>query len=230
MMVDTKDIQLLAAKLNKVQVKYAVLNTLNDIAMLADTAQRKALDREFILRNRYTLGSLRVTKARLSNLQSEAGSIQGYLAKQDSGGTKVGKGGSGANVPTNFASNLPEGGERDKPVVFGKRLNNLKSFARQLAPPANTSKSSPRKQASAMARRILKATGKKYIYSDQLGKTGIYALGKGEDWLKLVHDMSKKVITVRKTSWHPEAIATLRLPQHEVFYRRLEEQFKNAKK
>lgn len=232
MMVDAKDISRLANRLKKVQVKYAVLNTLNDIAALADKAQREQLGKEFVLRNKYTLGSLRTSKARLSKLQSEAGSIQGYLAKQETGGTKTGKGGGGANVPTNFASNLPDGGVRNKPVVVGKRMLNLKHIAVQLQTPANQTGGSKAKQAAAMARRLLKKTGAKYIYSSHLGtkgKTGIYRLQPGKSWLKMVHDLTNPVIIVKRTNWHEDSILSLRLPRLDIFYRRLDEQLKSAR-
>jgi hypothetical protein len=90
--IDTRDIAKLERILRAVRTKaipYANRNALNDMAFAARKQWRTEMERSFILRNRWTVGSIRVVKARgtdVSTMHSVIGSVSSYLGRQEFGG------------------------------------------------------------------------------------------------------------------------------------------------
>lgn len=71
-------------------IPYATRNALNDMAFAARKQWRTEMERSFILRNRWTVGSIRVEKASgtdVGTMHSVVGSVSSYLGKQEFGGT-----------------------------------------------------------------------------------------------------------------------------------------------
>ena len=108
--IDTKAVEALARKLDTVRSKaipFAVRQALNDQVFAARKRWQKEMGDSFILRNRWTVGSIRVEKARgrnVATMQSVVSSLAGYMSKQEFGGAQV-EGG----IPTAPAAGQPMG-------------------------------------------------------------------------------------------------------------------------
>ena len=108
--IDTKAVEALARKLDIVRSKaipFAVRQALNDQVFAARKRWQKEMGSEFIIRNRWTLGSIRVEKARgrsVQTMQSVVGSLAGYMHDQEFGGSHADSG-----IPTAPAAGQPMG-------------------------------------------------------------------------------------------------------------------------
>ena len=74
---------------------HAVRNTLSDLAFFGQAAWRVEMGKRLILKNKYTAGSVRVDKAKgtnLAKLQSVVGSVADYMDDMERGGTQTNDG------------------------------------------------------------------------------------------------------------------------------------------
>ena len=103
----------------------AVKTTLDITAFDVRKMYINIIGEKFILRNKWTAGSIRVIKAKanrnISLIQSETGSVSPYMEKQEKGGTVTAKG-SRLPIPTEKAR-VSE--SRGKPVSTKFRMNRL---------------------------------------------------------------------------------------------------------
>lgn len=140
--LQTAEIGQLEAKLHALN-KYGLPNATREAlsAAAADTIRgsKGAVKKAFTLRNQYTLGSMRVTRAtgrRIDDMKSEAGSIQEYMQKQDEGFVKTGSGKHGAMIPSPGAAE--ESGKKRTRVISSKNWrSNIKNIQRVKVTGAN---------------------------------------------------------------------------------------------
>jgi hypothetical protein len=108
--------------LNKKLMPEAVAETLNTIAQNVNDGSKKNLESEFIIRNQYTLRSLRVSKSRpkpkINTMYSWAGSISPYLGIQETGGERKPAAGKRLPVPTETS----RGGDWKRPILPRLRM------------------------------------------------------------------------------------------------------------
>jgi hypothetical protein len=103
--IDSKAVQSLVLKLDAVRSKaipFAVRQALNDQVFAARKRWRTEMGGAFILRNRWTLGSIRVEKAKGRDVRTMAatiGSLAPYLGEQEFGGSHPDRG-----IPTGPAA------------------------------------------------------------------------------------------------------------------------------
>jgi hypothetical protein len=92
--VDTKELEQLEKDLRVFRsraIPFAVKDALNAQAFAARKVWRKEMDQKFILRNKFTQGSIRVRKAKGTNvqkMQSVVGSVSTYLDEQEEGASR----------------------------------------------------------------------------------------------------------------------------------------------
>lgn len=209
-------------------LKYAVRNTLNDLAFEARKHWEAEMKERFVLRNRWTVGSIRVERARgtlVEAMESRVGSLAEYLGLQESGGTKSG-GAKGVRVPTPVAAGQGVGTRpRTKPVRSPNRMNSI-----QLAKVRQRTGASRKQQIAAAVRQTV-ASGRRFLFidSDQ-DRQGMYKLvgSRTKPRLQLVWDMSANSVRVPSTPTLAAATehATRRAERFAVA--RLREQLKRA--
>lgn len=108
--LDQRQVRALADGLkaaNEKAVPYAVRDALNTTAFEARKEWQSQLRAKMILRNKWTVGSLRVVKATgtaLRTMQSQVGSLVPYMAVQEDGGSERAKGKHGVPIPTTTAA------------------------------------------------------------------------------------------------------------------------------
>jgi hypothetical protein len=147
---------------------YAARNALNRAAFDARKRWQREMQNTFVLRNRWTLGSIRVEKTRglvLSRMESRVGSGLEYLAKQEEGGPKGGGGIHGQPIPTSVASGEGRGARPRRRVIRPRfRLSAIQLGNRP---------SGSRKRRNAAAIRMAQEAGSKYTLIESSKGAGI---------------------------------------------------------
>lgn len=174
--------------------------TLTDTAILAEAKAKTILKEEFVLRNNYTLNSVRMTKASTQRLESRVGSLQSYLDKQEQGGTKQGTDGAGANIATKASTGEGSGSGLRKGVVMPrnrmKKIQRLNPIA--LTNPDGTHFKS-KKQAAFVAYKMLAKQRTPVVLDGLHMRFGAYAVI--NDKLQMVQDLSHYTIRVSRHQW-----------------------------
>mgnify|MGYP007011962991 CR=1 FL=1 len=186
-------------KANKRGVLFAQKAMINSAAF--DTRKRgiSNLEADMTLRNRWTVGSVRVNKARgLSprNMFSEVGSFEKYLYTQEFGGTKKKSGKVGVAIPTGYSA----GQQGQKPRT---RLPRGKNKLRAINLRHKRIKAKNRKQRNLLAVKQALETGNRFIFLN-LGKVeGLFRVlgGKKNPRIRMVHDRSRQSVRIPASPW-----------------------------
>jgi hypothetical protein len=188
-------------QINKVAFPIATKTTLNDTAFFARREAIEKIRQEFILRNKFTEGSIRVQKAQTLNVNqqvSKVGSLQEYMRTQEHGGIKTKKGKHGVRLPTSVASGEGKGiVPRRKLVRPMHRLNRIKLGRKKL-------KVKSRKQFITVAIRITaQKKSKRFVFLPLKKHPGIYKImGRRKNpRILLLHDFSKTSVRIPAHPW-----------------------------
>lgn len=171
--VDTKGIKRFEKDLRKLNRKgfpYAVKATLDSVAFDARKQWQGEIQERFTLRNRYTVSSIRVEKAKgrnVSSMHSTVGSVADYMEHQEERGETRRGGKYGPPVPTLDARS---GKSEKRPVARPNKLSRIQLGARGL------SKFSTKRQKIAVAASMAARSGSKYVMLPIAGSEGIYKL------------------------------------------------------
>jgi len=176
---------------------FATKATLNRTAFVAMKIARDTVRGKMILRNKYTLQSIRFEKTKTLRMRSQetfVGSTADYLEEQEFGRTITSTGKHGRPIAMPEASGeralprkrLPRGASRFSKITLGK----------------GSARGKNRRQRNAMA--VREAAGKgKYVFLDLGRRSGIFRIrGKGERArLTKVWDMSRRIVRVPARPW-----------------------------
>ena len=120
-----KDLKTFAAK----AYPFATKSTLNGAAWKARGFAQSNIKRSFVLRNKFTEGSVRVDQARtlrVSRQEAVVGTIAGYLEAQEHGAVKTRQGGVGVPIPTSYAAGQSPGSRpRSRLITRRNKLSNI---------------------------------------------------------------------------------------------------------
>ena len=171
---------------------------LNNTAFEARERIQAGIRKKFIIRNKFTVGSVRVEKARgnrVKDHEAVVGSVAPYMEDQEFGGTKVKRGKHGVSIPTTSASG--EGrGTRPRRRVATSRSKKRNITLSKIRVKAKS------KGAEAHARVMHAAENKqRFVFLDLSKHPGIYKVtgGKKNPKIDLVHDMSRKSVQIPRT-------------------------------
>ena len=139
---DAKGWQTVLENLYPEKYQQATAEALNAVAKLANVRQAENIKASYTLRNKFTLGSLRMYTASpnkpIENQNAVVGSTSPYMAVHENGGEIR---------PANRAIPLPtlasRGNNPAKPVRAGLRLGNLKGQTFTLSPSAGSTMQTP---------------------------------------------------------------------------------------
>ena len=193
--IDTRDLKRLGRDLHTFAHKaapYACRDALNQQAFTGRKLWKAKMEREFVLRNKWTAGSIRVEKAKGLNvhaMQSVLGSVSSYLDEAESGQTKHGRGKHGVALPTSASAGQSEGSQpRLKPV---RRPYTLKAI--QLTDRSSHPKKSIRRLIT--IRRARKA-GLKFAFLETPKSAGIYRImgGKRRPKIRMLWNISRGTV------------------------------------
>lgn len=193
--------------LAKDAVPVAIKDTLNRAAFTAQRRARENVRDEFINRNAWSRQSVQVDKATESKQRSVVGSVAPYMATQEFGGIKVRQGSEGVPIATAYSAGQGQGTRpRTKLPRKPNKLGNIRLSKRGRA--AKT-----RKQANVIAVKQAAASNQKFVFLDLGRRKGIFRVtgGKRNPQVRMVHDLSRPSVTIRKRPWlKPAFDATVR--------------------
>ena len=193
---------------------FATKATVNRAAFEARKVAQGNVREKMITRNKFSVGSIRVETTRTLNVsrqEATVGSIAGYMADQEFGTTKTKRGKQGVSIPTSVSSGEGEGAQpRQRLPRVPNRLANIRLSRK-------SPKARSRKQENFLRIQNAVKTGRKFIFLDLRRHPGIYKVtgGKRNPSIKLMHDMSKKSVTIPRNPWLAPAVRTVeeRVPQ-----------------
>lgn len=204
---DDREFRKLAKRLHTAAPKalqYTARDALNAAAFEARKAWRSEMESTFTLRNRWTVGSIRVEKVRglnLRTMQSRVGSGLAYLKTQEEGGEIRGRGQQGYRYPT----------KRAKPP--GRVVRQRFRMARlQLTSPDLSGLGSTRQKIAVAARKI-RASGVRFAFLDVSPTSkGIYQLmgSRHRPKMRLVWDMTRGSVHIPRHGTLEPAVARTR--------------------
>lgn len=178
--VDTKDFKKLERDLKAVNARafpFATKETLNSAAFQAQEVAQKRIRNTLILRNRWTLGSIKFQKTTTLNISKQftlVGSVADYMVDQEFGGTKRKTGRHGVPIPTALAAKQSEG-SRPRLKVARPRLSKYRLLKRGHRPPGQPKN---KRQAILFKMQDSAATGRPFFHQSSRMKAGIYKSSK----------------------------------------------------
>ena len=192
-------------KLSKRGAAYAVRDTLNDLAFATKAAWPQRMGRKFILRNKWTIGSIRLEKATIGpieNMQSRVGSALPYMRTQELGGTEHAKGKYGVTIPTTSSAGQAMKAPSRTKLVQKKNWQSAITIARTV--------SGRRQRQNAVAVQLAAKSGGVAFLRLAGGRKGMFRVSGGEGKRKrvrMIWDLSRKTVTVKP---HPTLEPALR--------------------
>lgn len=193
---------------------FATKATVNRAAFETRRRAQDTIESDFVTRNRFTKGSIRVQQARTLDVRRQeaiVGGIADYLATQEFGGVERG---SGKNQPIATSYSAGQGDDARPRTRLPRKPNQMQAI--QLKRRAGAAKN--RKQRNLMAVKGAAAGGNKFVYLDLGRRQGIFRVvgGKRRPRVKMVWDLSRKVVRIPRKPWlDPATVATEKhLPQY----------------
>jgi len=199
-------------------VPFANAAMLNKTAFETRKISQHIIRNKMITRNKFTVASVRVNKAKpvpnINRQQSEVGSIAKYMADQEFGAQKTAKGKQGTPIATTTASG--EGENAKKRRRLPKRVNKLAVI--QLKNRGVKSKSRAQKNFIRVQQAL--KNNDKFVYLETSRRKFIGRIvKKGKDAkVKMVWDLSRRSVVIPRNPWLKPATdsASKKMP---MFYR-----------
>lgn len=178
---------------------FATKKTLNDAAFQAQRIIKADLPKDFILKNRFTMRSIRVEQARTLNIrrqQSVIGSTAAFMEDQEFGGIIRSKGKHGVPIPTSFSAGQ---GEKTKPRT---RLPRKANRLRNLRLSKRNKTAASKKQRNMITIRNAIDTGNRVVFLDLQHSKGIFKItGRKKLRFKMLYNLTHKSLVIPKRPW-----------------------------
>lgn len=205
--VDAKKLERDLRHVSSKAAVYAAREGLNNLAWEARRLYQEEMREKLVLRNRFTEGSVRVNRAgglSLDGMRSEVGSVQEYMAEQESGSIQHSDGGGAIAIPTGYAAGQEGAVPRTKLPRGQNKMSAIRLTAR--------SKRGRRAQKNAASLRMAQKAGSKFVYLETENKRGIFRLvgPTKSPKLKMVHDLTRSTITIPKNPMLGPALQRLK--------------------
>ena len=207
--LDTREIDELEDSLKTFKMKAfprATKETLNGVAFKARELAQENIRRSMTLRNKWTEKSIQVEMTRTLNVdrqESEMGSIEDYMRKQEEGDIETSKGKHGVTIPTGWSAGQKGMRPRTRLVKRANRLQNITLSKKFL--PQKKSRRVPIIIAQAVS------TGKRFVFLHLGKRKGIFKVVGGKKGntkrakIWMVHDLSHRSIRIPRNPWIEKA-------------------------
>ena len=183
--------------LNRQGIPFATRHALNAWAIEGRGRAQDNIKSSMILRNRWTLGSVRFAFADRGPVASQAsrvGATTAYLSRQESGGTERATGAHGLPIPSAYASG--EDGATQRRKLVKRRF----SVARiQFNTPARVRSIRNRKRRAFVSVQHARRHKQKFVFLDLGRSKGIFRVTQRR--IRMVHDVSRKTVTTPRNPW-----------------------------
>lgn len=192
-------------KFAKKAMPAAARETLNELAFATRREWVQQVGRKFILRNKYTVSSLRVEKAKsfdLATMESKVGSTVPYMLEQEEGHTETARGKHGVAVPTSSAAGMARRAARTKQVQRKNYLTAIQVASRVRG---------IRQRRNAVAIRLAEHTGG-VAFLDLGKRKGLFRVSKtskGRYSVRMIYDLSKRAVRAKAIPTLEPALAVV---------------------
>lgn len=189
----------------------ATREVLNKMAFESRKESQQTITREFVLRNKFTVKSIRVDRAMgmdISAQKSVMGSIADYMDEQEDGGTKNRRRGRTVGIPTSFSAGQ------------GRGMRPRTKLPRSMYKMANIAitRSRQRGQNRRQQVAISIATSKGgFAYLDLGRRKGIFKIDK-KGIPTMVHDLTRTSVRIPRTRWMWRSIDKV-IPKRGEYYK-----------
>jgi hypothetical protein len=205
--IDTKEIKQYERDLKTFADRaypYATRHTVNTGAFKARELAQGNVRSDMVLRNRFTVGSIRVDKARtlaVSRQAATVGSIADYMETQEFGGIEQSSSGKGVAITTSYSAG--QRGQRPR-TRLPRRGNRMIDIHLQKRRKKGTSKA----QQNFIAIREAATSGTKFLYLDLGRRRGIFKVvgGKRKPKINMVYDLTRSSVVIPKNPWLSPAV------------------------
>lgn len=199
--IDTEELKQLKSDLKEFAIKaypFATKSMLNRTAFEGRELIQADMRRRFIARNKFTVNSVRVETAKGLNVnhqESVVGSIAPYMEDQEFGGTRVKRGKHGVAIPTTVASGEGRGAQPRRRVATSRSRKRNITLSK-----IRVKAKSKGQEAHARVKHAAE-TGERFVFLDLPKHPGIYKVtgGKKKPKIDLIHDMSRKSVSIPRT-------------------------------
>ena len=197
-------------------IPYAIRDAINDQAFQARSEWQHEMGSAFTLRNRWTVGSIRIEKAtglNVASMQATVGSLAPYMGKQEFGGANE-----HTSVPMAPAAGQAPGARRTKVVRAGSRLSALNVTREGRAPTPGV--------ARMIAIREARKSGSKTVLLRYGGKQKLFRVmgGKRKAKLRTLYRVGLGGMRVPQTPTLEPAVATVRRHAEGMYLRSVKRQ------
>ena len=180
-------------RIKKTAVPYATRKTLDDMAFYARKKAQEIIKDKMVNRNRFTVGSIRVDKAKGLNINAQksvTGSIAPYMGIQEDGGNKGRKRGKGVVIPTSASAGQGRSGRRTRLPRGANKFPAIK---------VRHKKTRAANQRQRNAINIATSKGG-YAYLEVGRRRGIFKIDKRGN-PQMMHDMTRGSVRIPPTKW-----------------------------
>ena len=196
---DIKKLEKQLMRLSKKSMPKVTGKTLNDVAFQSRSIAVADLGKTMITRNTWTKRSLGVNRSFgnvIHKQQSEMGSTEKYMEKQEFGGINRSRGKHGVTIPTSYAAGQERANPRTKAVRKPNRMQSIRLNQR-------VRNAKNRRQHNKIAVMHAAKTKQRFVFLELDRRKGIFkVLGtKKKPRVKMVQDMTKKQTRVPARPW-----------------------------
>lgn len=194
---------------------FATRETINKMAFDSQKKARNEITEKMVLRNKFTISSIRVDQARGSNISAQKaimGSTADYMDEQEFGGRKNRRSGKSVGIPTSFSAGLGRG---------ARPRTRLPRAAYKMATIAL--RSGARRGRTAAQRNAISISMSKggFAFLDLGRRKGIFKIDKKGN-PTMVHDLSRPSVNIPALKWMKPAVDEVVNKRGEYYRRALE--------
>lgn len=237
--IDLTEIRKLERDLTKLYERalpFANRNFINDAAFDIRREAIKEIKEKLTLRNRWTAKSIQVERSRSLNLRKQdaaVGSTEEYMLDTEFGATERATGSKGITLATGWSAGQKGQQPRTRLPRKANAMRNIKLENKR-------AKGANRKQKNFLLVQQAVQTGSRYIFMDLGRRKGIFKVLGGRKAkearegkiagarIKMVHDMTKKSVTIPATPWLTPATDRVTPKFPEMYKKRLIGQIRRA--
>ena len=192
--VDDRQVRLMAERLGKIPLSIAQKNTLNKQARITQINAKLHVQKNMLIRNTWTVRSIRVDYAKDRHGFAITGSTERYMMHQEFGYTDH----KHTSMATPFA-----GGESNRAKVRTRQVRKANRLANIKIRKTGTRSAGNQLQQNMATLREAKANGDKFVYLQYGRKRGIYKVfgTKRKPKARKVQDLTRKVAVIPKNPW-----------------------------
>lgn len=236
--IDTRSIADLTrdlTSLSKRAVPFATRNFVNDAAFSVSREAKTVVKERMTLRNRWTLSSIRVDRAKRPGDHAMVGSIEQYMRDQEFGTTKTKRGKEGVRITTGWAAGQEGAKPRTKLARKPNAIRNVKLKNRKAS-------GGTRRQRNFLAVKQAVETKQRYVFMDLGRRKGIFKVLGGRKKknrldghrisgarIKMVHDLTRSSVRIPPTPWLGPSVDAVTPKFREMYAKRLIEQINRAR-